>query len=77
LNLHWREDLESRRRIKWPERRRRAQHRLSELLAGHLGAPYGLGRERSLEEFTARSGIDYSALRIEPPELILIEAPSE
>jgi hypothetical protein len=77
LNLHWREDLESRRRIKWPERRRRAQRRLSELLAGHLEAPYGLGCERSLEAFTARSGIDYSALRIESPELILIETRSK
>ncbi|MFO7552131.1 MAG: GlcNAc-transferase family protein [Haliea sp.] len=77
LNLHWREDLEARRRIKWPERRRRAQHRLSELLAGHLEAPYGLGCERSLDAFTVRSGIDYSALCIESPELILVEAPSE
>ena len=77
LNLHWREDLEARRKIKWPERRFRAQRRLSELLVGHLEAPYGLGRERSLDAFTVHSGIDYSALRIESPDLILVEAPSE
>jgi len=77
LNLHWREDLEARRRIKWPERRSQAQQRLSELLAGHLEAPYGLGSERSLEAFTLRSGIDYSELRIESPDLILVEAPAE
>lgn len=76
-NLHWRQDLEARRTIKWSERRRRAQQRLSGLLAGQLAAPYGLGSERLLEAFTARSGIDYSKLRIESPELTLVEAPSK
>lgn len=75
-NLHWRQDLEARRTIKWSERRLRAQQRLNGLLAGQLVAPYGLGSERSLEAFTARSGIDYSRLQIESPELVLVEAPS-
>ena len=68
-NLHWREDLEARRSIKWPERRRRAQQRLSELLAGRLQAPYALGAERSLEAFVKCSGIDYPNLRIAEPDV--------
>lgn len=76
-SVHWRQDLEIRRSIKWTERRTRAQERLNNLLAGRLEPPYALGEERSLKEFTERSGIDYSGLKISPPAVRLIQAPRD
>lgn len=72
-NLHWRQDLEARRRIKWPERRRQARERLNDLLAGRLEQPYALGSERPLEAFTELSGIDYAALNIKLSGVSLLE----
>lgn len=73
-NLHWREDLEARRTIKWTERRRRGRQRLNDLLSGRLEAPYALGTARSLEDFIERSGIDYLNLRIGSPKSDLVKA---
>ena len=72
-NLHWREDLEARRKIKWPERRRHAQQRLHDLLLGRVEAPYALGNERSLAAFIERSGIDYPKLQISAPKIELVK----
>ena len=58
-NLHWRQDLEARRAVKWHERRDQARQRLNELIAGRLSPPYALGEHRSVAEFIAFSGLDY------------------
>ena len=73
-NLHWRKDLELRRKIKWPERRARAWMRLNDLVAGRLDPPYGLGGMRSLADFTELSGIDYSGLQINRVHPTVVEA---
>ncbi|MFW5815741.1 MAG: GlcNAc-transferase family protein [Wenzhouxiangella sp.] len=73
-NLHWRQDLETRRSIKWPERRSRARKRFNDLVTGRLEPPYGLGEVRSLDDFAALSGIDYFGLEIRPPRVELVVA---
>ncbi len=75
-NLHWRQDLEARRAVKWSERRRQARQRLNDLIGGRLQPPYGLGQRRSLREFIALSGLDYLAdeIRISTPEVVSLQA---
>lgn len=74
-NLHWRQDLEARRRVKWTERRASARRRLGQLIAGELPAPYGLGSLRSLDDVIARSGIDYRTHTLRAPVISLVKAP--
>ena len=71
--LHWRKDIEEDRKIKWTERHAVAKKRLCALIAGKLEKPYGLGNERSLEDYAACSNINYSTFTIGEHPLILIE----
>ena len=58
--MHWDEAEDSARRVKWRDLERRSQQRLSRLVTGAPLGVYGLGRERSLADFAAFSGIDYA-----------------
>lgn len=62
---HWHGDIDRRRAFSYGHLQDRAKRRLMQLLTGDpsLGA-YGLGHVRTLEEFTALSGIDYRAREI-------------
>ena len=64
--LHWDAQHEAGRDMDWWSLEQRARTRLEALVQGaDLGA-YGLGRERSLADFAAFSGIDYAARTLSP-----------
>jgi hypothetical protein len=64
--LHWDAQHEAGRDMDWWSLEQRARARLEALVQGaDLGA-YGLGRERSLADFAAFSGIDYAARTLSP-----------
>ncbi|EHR69810.1 Glycosyltransferase (GlcNAc) [Burkholderiales bacterium JOSHI_001] len=64
--MHWQSELDEQRAVRSAELDGAAQQRLRALLwdGADLGA-YGLGRQRSLQDYAAFSGIDYAARQIE------------
>ena len=56
--LHWDPDDDKNRAIKWHELEQKSLDRLDDLFAGNIEGSMGLGRERSLEDYAAISGID-------------------
>ncbi|MBK6005823.1 hypothetical protein JJB11_06920 [Ramlibacter ginsenosidimutans] len=64
--LHWDETQDAGRSHGWWELEQRARARLSALVDGADLGVYGLGRERSLADFAAFSGIDYANRRLAP-----------
>lgn len=65
---HWHRDYEQQRTVKWTALKKRSDERLRRLLYGDgLPGSYGLGRERTLEQFAAASGIDYPARQLGEP----------
>lgn len=64
--LHWDALQESERDVGWWALEQRSRARLAALVAGEDLGVYGLGRERSLADFAAFSGIDYAARTIAP-----------
>jgi len=65
--MHWSPELDRQRAVRSAALEETARKRLTALLweGVDMGA-YGLGRERSLADYAAFSGIDYGARRIEP-----------
>lgn len=65
--LHWSVELDQQRAVRSAMLTEAANRRLAALLwhGADLGA-YGLGRQRSLADYAAFSGIDYAARRIAP-----------
>ncbi|MCV2369340.1 UDP-N-acetylglucosamine-transferase [Roseateles oligotrophus] len=65
--MHWSPELDQQRRVRSGVLSDAANIRLANLLwHGHDLGRYGLGAERSLADYAAFSGIDYSARRIAP-----------
>jgi hypothetical protein len=62
--LHWDAEQDAGREVDWWTREQRSRARLARLVAGEDLGVYGLGRERSLADFAAFSGIDYAARRL-------------
>ena len=56
--LHWDEDEEKERKIKWVDREKKSIDRLVSIVDKSLRGTYGLGKKRSLEDFKYLSGID-------------------
>jgi glycosyltransferase involved in cell wall biosynthesis len=63
--LHWSPELDAQRQVRSAQMTEASNRRMAALLWGgeDLGV-YGLGRERSLADYAAFSGIDYAARRI-------------
>ena len=59
--MHWDAGHDAARTQAWPLLERRARERLTALVAGRPMGVYGLGRERSIADYAAFSGIDYVA----------------
>jgi hypothetical protein len=59
--LHWDAQQEAQRDVHWWTHEQRSRARLGALVAGEDLGVYGLGRQRSLADFAAFSGIDYAA----------------
>ncbi len=64
--LHWDEQQEAARDHGWWPLEQRARTRLAALVAGADLGVYGLGRERSIADFAAFSGIDYANRSLAP-----------
>ena len=60
---HWHPDHEAQRQVKWVNHQMRSEARLIALIRGELEAPFGLGTERSIEQFIAFSQINYGRYR--------------
>lgn len=70
---HWRSDLEQVRRVKWVERKKVSEERLTDLIEREgVNGRLGLGTERSLDQFIDFSGIDYRVKKINHPETRLV-----
>ena len=56
--LHWDEDEEKERKIKWIDRERESINRLVSIVDGSLKGIFGMGKNRGLDDFKYISGID-------------------
>ena len=56
--LHWDEDEEKERKIKWIDRERESINRLVSIVDGSLKGIFGMGKHRGLDDFKYISGID-------------------
>lgn len=59
ISQHWHPEYEARRKRKWSELQIAADRRLLALIRGELPGSWGLGTQRSLQDFIALSGLDY------------------
>jgi hypothetical protein len=64
--LHWDEAHEAQREVGWWSLEQRARARLAALVEGQDLGVYGLGRQRTVQDFAAFSGIDYAARTLSP-----------
>ena len=62
--LHWDEEEDSGRAIKWHEREEISLNRLSQIIDGELEGIFGLGSKRSLEDYELLSGINLKTRRV-------------
>jgi len=68
--LHWDDAHEAGRAVSWWTLEQRSRARLEALVAGEDLGVYGLGRERSLADYAAFSGIDYAARTLAPAAFV-------
>ena len=64
--MHWDPSHDSQRQHTWWLLEQRSRARLAALVAGEPLGAYGLGRERSMVQYAAFSGIDYAARTLAP-----------
>lgn len=64
--MHWDASHDSRRAMTWWALEQRSRARLAALVAGEPLGVYGLGTERSMADYAAFSGIDYTARTLAP-----------
>ncbi|HXE47050.1 MAG TPA: GlcNAc-transferase family protein [Ramlibacter sp.] len=64
--MHWDPAHDSQRQHTWWVLEQRSRARLAALVAGEPLGVYGLGRERSMAQYAAFSGIDYAARTLAP-----------
>lgn len=64
--LHWDPQFEEKRSEKWLEMRNRAWRRLADLIEGRLGGVYGLGADRSIDDYLRFSGLTLEARQRDP-----------
>jgi hypothetical protein len=64
--MHWDAEHDSQRSQNWWALEQRSRRRLSDLVAGAPLGVFGLGHERTMADYAAFSGIDYSARTLGP-----------
>lgn len=74
--LHWDPAHDSGRDVGWWTLEQRSRSRLAALVGGARLGVYGLGSERTLADYAAFSGIDYSARTLAPSAFVPRAAPS-
>ena len=62
--LHWDEEEDSGRAIKWHEREEISINRLTQIIEGNIEGIYGLGSERNLSDYESLSGVDLKGRKI-------------
>ena len=65
--MHWNEEEDKNRTIKWVELQQKSKIRIEEIIKGKLKGSYGLGSERNLNDYRDFSGIDIKNKRITNP----------
>jgi Glycosyltransferase (GlcNAc) len=68
--MHWDSAHEAQRDVSWWTLEQRSRQRLAALVAGAPLGVYGLGRQRSVAEYAAFSGIDYTQRKLAPPAFV-------
>jgi len=56
--LHWDTKFDEQRQEKWRDLRRRSHARLARLITGELSGAYGLGSERSMDDYLEFAGLE-------------------
>ena len=56
--MHWNEEENKDRTVKWQELQSRSKERISKIITGDMKGSFGLGLDRSLEDYKELSGID-------------------
>ena len=56
--LHWNEDEDQNRDIKWHEREESSINKLDDIIHGNVKGVYGLGKERTMKDYEYISGVD-------------------
>ena len=56
--LHWNPEDESNRPVKWYDLDKKSKQRLTDIIKGEITGTYGLGKKRSLQEFSELCGLD-------------------
>ncbi len=62
--MHWNEEEDKNRTIKWVELQRKSKIRIEDIVKGKLKGSYGLGSIRSLNDYKEFSGIDIKNKKI-------------
>ena len=56
--MHWNEEENKDRTVKWQELQSRSKERISRIITGDMKGSFGLGLDRSLDDYKELSGID-------------------
>ena len=56
--MHWNEEENKDRTVKWQELQSRSKERISKIITGDMKGSFGLGLDRSLDDYKELSGID-------------------
>lgn len=56
--MHWNEEENKDRTVKWQELQSRSKERISKIITGDMKGSFGLGLDRSLDDYKEISGID-------------------
>ena len=62
--LHWDEEEDSHREIKWHDREKNSMKKLTDIIHGDVVGTYGLGKKRSLNDYISLSGIDLKKKKV-------------
>ena len=66
--MHWNEDEDKNRTIKWAELQNKSKKRIEEIIKGKLTDSFGLGSKRTLNDYKDFSGIDIKNKKIVDPD---------
>ena len=66
--MHWNEDEDKNRSIKWTELQNKSKKRIENIIMGKLTDSFGLGSKRTLNDYKDFSGIDIKNKKILDPD---------
>ena len=66
--LHWDPDEDASRPTNWIDLKNRGRERLNFIVEDKINPPYGLGKQRSLQDYAKFSGLDIAAKQVLDPD---------